>query len=118
MLFFFDVLGVPALTFEAISGNNLNDADTANTTAPIDALVEFRAKIRANSIEETKSLSKLEKKAKSEGNEILLSTLSDLKRYPNEAMKLCDEVRDNTAPSIGIKIDDIGTGTSRWYKSG
>jgi cysteinyl-tRNA synthetase len=79
----------------------------------IDLLVDFRSSIRANSLQASKALAKLSK-SKDVQSDADRAALSTAQENLSKSMKLCDELRDVSAPAIGIRIEDIGANKSIW----
>lgn len=101
----FNSFGLEYFNRHTVNGMANTSTVSRNVEPIIDALVNFRSSIRANTIQASKSLTKLSKLDKTDIDQ---TALSIARESVSSSMKLCDELRDVSAPSIGIRIEDMG----------
>ena len=125
LMYIFEMFGIPAHVLDVESAGGIGRFDenkdnrNGNFSEAVDALVEFRSKVRKAGIAGNKVANKIMKKNKKNNatEEELKQGLEGAVSALNEVMSTCDWARDDLGKSLGIRIDDINTDMGKWTKA-
>ena len=124
LTYIFDMLGVPTYVLDVRSSrvdryDEINDDNGRNFSKAVDALVNFRSKVRKAGIDGNKIMGKILKIcAKGTYSEKeLMQDLEAASEALKEVMSSCDWARDDLGNSMGVRITDISAERSSWTRA-